>query len=122
MCLLRCSVFLPKGRGVVPRWLWFAPLAGVLMAVAVLAFRQGLTVAQITETDVIETYTAHYVALHGQKARATDCSGRPSAQKGVWIIVTCQSATGQRFDFPIDRFGRLLLLDGKKEDLHAPRT
>ena len=56
MFALHCSVFSPKGCGVMPRWLWFAPLGGVLVAVAVLAFRQGLAVAQITETDVIETW------------------------------------------------------------------
>jgi hypothetical protein len=105
-----------------PRWLWFAPLVGLVVALGLMFYRQGLIVAQLTETDVIEMYTAHYLETHGGPVRATDCVARPGAQTSVWIVVSCTSADGTRFDFPVDRMGRLLRLEPTEEAPDAPQT
>lgn len=105
-----------------PRWLWFAPLAGLLIATALLAYRQGRIVAQITETDLIETYAVYYTKTYGPPALATDCVARPGAESAVWIVVSCMSPRGDRIDYPIDRLGRLLKLEITEEALDAPQT
>ncbi|WP_229884273.1 hypothetical protein [Roseobacter sp. MH60115] len=95
-----------------PRWLWFTPLALLVVAVAIWAFRLGWIAVTISETDVINTYAQRYLEEAGATARLTDCTGLPGTGEGVWIIVRCVRA-GQRFDYPVDRFGRLLdLVDG----------
>lgn len=90
-----------------PRWLWFTPLALLLVAVAIWAFRLGWIAVTISETDVITTYAQRYLEEVGATARLIDCTGLPGTGQGVWIIVRCVRA-GQRFDYPVDRLGRLL--------------
>ncbi len=92
-----------------PGFLWFAPLGSLVVALAVWGFRLGWIAATITETDVIELWTAQYVT--GQAgARRSDCSAKPGRQEQVWILVTCVHADGRRFDYPVDRLGRLVTL------------
>ena len=105
-----------------PQWLWFAPLGALVVALGLLGFRQGVTLVRMTETDVIETYTAYYVRTHGGGARVTDCTARPDPRRAVWIVVSCQSPGGARFDYPVDRLGRLLKLDSISQSPVAPKT
>ena len=105
-----------------PRWLWFAPLGGLVLGLGLLGYRQGLVMSNMTETDVIETYTAYYVKTHGGAARATDCTARPGARRDVWIVVSCLAPEGQRLDYPVDRLGRLIGVDPRDEEMHAPKT
>lgn len=102
-----------------PRWVWFAPLAILILAGAVWAFRWGWIAATITETDVINTYTQRYLAEGGATARLTDCTAVPGQQTGVWIVVRCLG-TEARYDYPVDRFGRLVSVPVPATD--APET
>ena len=105
-----------------PRWLWFVPFGALVAVFALVAFRLGWIASTITETDVIETYTARYVAAHGPDARVTDCSAQPSTRAEVWIIVTCISAQGVRVDYPVDRLGRLLEIEPALRRVDEPKT
>ena len=90
-----------------PRWIWFTPLGVLVAAIAVWGFRLGWIAATISETDVIEVWTEQYVA--GQAGgRHSDCSAQPGRQEPIWILITCIHKDGRRFDYPVDRIGRLV--------------
>lgn len=104
-----------------PRWVWFVPFAALVLALAVWGFRLGWIRATLTETHVIETYTARYLEIGGDGARVTDCSAQPGMPP-VWIIVSCSGSDAGRFDFPVDRMGRLLKVAPDLQRLEAPET
>ncbi|GFE51289.1 hypothetical protein So717_30420 [Roseobacter cerasinus] len=104
-----------------PRWIWFAPLTLLILAGAVWAFRWGWIAATITETDVINIYTQRYLSEGGATARLTDCTAVPGQQSGVWIVVRCVGAEA-RFDYPVDRFGRLRAVPAPQRATDAPET
>ncbi|WP_299736207.1 hypothetical protein [uncultured Roseobacter sp.] len=104
-----------------PRWMWFLPLAVLATALAGWGFRWGWIAATITETDVITTYAQRYLDETGRNARLTDCAGVPGGQSGVWIVVRC-IRDGARYDYPVDRFGRLLDVPGNAERPAEPQT
>lgn len=110
------------GGGVVPRWLWFLPLAMATVLGGLWAFRLGWVAATITETDVINAFAQQYLETEGPPAKPTDCVARPGATPGVWIIVTCQSARGMRYDYAVNRFGTLLQRDVPGDALARPET
>lgn len=103
-----------------PQWMWFAPLGLLILALGLWGFRLGWIAATITETDVIETYTAHYLQTQGATARATDCSARPAPDNDVWIVVRCAAASGARFEYPVDRWGRLVQPAPARGPVHTP--
>ncbi len=104
-----------------PRWVWFTPLTLLVFAGAVWAFRWGWIAATITETDVIDHYAQRYLAEGGPEARLTDCTAVPGAQAGVWIVVRCVGVAA-RFDYPVDRFGRLVAVPAPPPSSGAPET
>lgn len=93
-----------------PRWLWFTPLAGVTLLLAVGVYRLGGTAADLTETDVILLAADQYrddAARQGlDPDRATDCVARPGSGS-VWITVTCVNGE-RRFVYQMDRAGRFI--------------
>lgn len=95
-----------------PPWLWWAPLAVLVSTLAVWVFRWGWIAATITETDVINTYAQRYLQEAGGAARLTDCVAVPGGHKDVWIMVRCAGVTGARYDYPVDKFGRLMDVRG----------
>ena len=105
-----------------PRWVWFVPFGALVLALAVWGFRLGWIRATITETHVIEAYAARYLEIGGDGARITDCSAQPGQVRAVWLIVTCTGSDAVRFDFPVDRMGRLLKLAPDPQRLEAPET
>jgi hypothetical protein len=105
-----------------PRWVWFAPLALMVLALGIWSFRMGMVVATLTETDVIETYAGFYVETLGAPARLSDCTATPGQHPEIWILVSCLSGDGRRFDYPVDRFGRLLTLETQPEAVHGPEA
>lgn len=110
-----------RGVGVMPRWLWFAPLALIVTALSAWAFRLGWIAATITETDVIHTYAQRYLAEAGADARLTDCTALPGGHSGIWIVVRCVGPEA-RYDYPVNRFGRLLALPEPDQQPAAPET
>lgn len=104
-----------------PRWIWFAPLGALVVALGAWAFRLGWIAATISETDVIEVWTAHYQGAY-PGARATDCTAQPGRGEMVWILVSCIHRDGRRFDFPVDRMGRLLDVSGRLDAIGVPET
>lgn len=90
-----------------PRWIWFVPLCALVTALAALSFRMGWIVATISETDVIEAWAAHYVASEAGGSQH-DCTARPGHRPPVWILVSCVHHDGRRFDYPVDKMGRLI--------------
>ena len=84
-----------------PGWLWFAPLGALVVALGAWAFRLGWIAATITETDVI---------------------AQPGGSAPVWILVSCMHRDGRRFDYPVDRMGRLLDVSGRPDALGVPET
>ena len=105
-----------------PRWVWFAPLAALGVAVAAWAFRWGWIAVTLTETDVITKYTALYLQESGSGARLTDCTAQPGAVGPVWILVTCVTKDQTRYDYPVDRFGRLLHIEVQPAPMEQPQT
>ncbi|WP_298912884.1 hypothetical protein [uncultured Roseobacter sp.] len=105
-----------------PRWLWWTPLALLVICLGVWGFRWGWIAATITETDVISTYAAQYVAQAGGNARLTDCTARPGERAGVWIVVRCVQQPALRYDYAVDRFGRLLDISADPDRPGAPQT
>ncbi len=110
------------GTGMMPRWVWFVPISALVAALGVWAFRLGWIAATLTETDVILAYSARYLEEAGTGARLTDCTAQPGTVKRIWILVTCIGADGVRYDYPVDRFGRLIEFDAQPVSSGAPRT
>ena len=110
-----------------PRWALFLPLGLVTLALGLLFFRLGWIAANLTETDVINTYAARYLQEAGPTAKASDCVARPAQAPGVWIVVTCAGAE-MRYDYYVNRFGGLRSIRGPEADAHGvgqpeePRT
>lgn len=91
-----------------PRWLFFAPLAALVMAVAALGLRQGYVRATLTETDVINRYAAQYLQEAGPGAALTDCLARPGQRAGVWLVVICTApAQAGSYAYYVNRLGAL---------------
>ncbi len=105
-----------------PRWVWFAPFALIVVALGLWSFRMGMVAASLTETEVIETYAGLYVDTHGGSARPADCMATPGQHPQVWIVVSCTSRDGARFDYPVDTFGRLLTLEPQPVAVDGPET
>jgi hypothetical protein len=93
----------------------------LVVALGAWAFRLGWIAATITETDVIDIWAAHYLASHPE-ARSTDCTAQPGRGAPVWILVSCMHRDGRRFDYPVDRMGRLLDVSGRPDALGVPET
>ncbi len=87
------------------RILFFLPLAALTLVASLLAFRAGYWQANLTETDVINTYAAKYVAETG--GDPTDCVATPG-QTPVWIEVICRSGDGTARIYPVNKLGALL--------------
>ncbi len=92
-----------------PRWMFFAPLIGLVAATAVIGLSLGRKAATTTETDVIEQIAAMYVTEAGPGAAITDCTARPATSDVLWLVVTCTPPGLGRgaFEYFIDRFGGL---------------
>jgi hypothetical protein len=99
-----------------PRWVWWAPLAVFLLWWAWLGFRWGWIAMTTTETDVIEAYAERYLADRARDGSAdgaelSDCVAYPGADRGVWLHVVCGPASGdpaRTYDYRVNRLGGLV--------------
>ncbi len=94
------------------RWLYWAPVWLLTLGVGLYGLRLGWLAASITETDVINTYAARYVAAQKladpeSAASVLDCIAVPGDARGVWLIVICGSGgCGPAYsEFHVNRFG-----------------
>jgi hypothetical protein len=87
-----------------PRWLWWTPVGLLVLGAAVLGYRQGWLVANMTETDAIQRMAALYVQEAGAEARVSDCWAQPA--EGVWLVVRC-ARDGARWEYHVNRLGGL---------------
>lgn len=94
------------------RALVFLPFAVLVLIAALLAFRAGYWQANLTETDVINTYASKY--LHDTGGRIEDCSATPGTGE-VWLTVTCQPVNGAPVIYPVNKRGALLPLGAYQE-------
>lgn len=91
-----------------PRWLFFAPLLALVLAVAGIGLLLGVRLALTTETEVIERVAARYVSEASPQAELSDCQARPAQSDELWLVVICTSAQGQGgVAYFVDRFGRV---------------
>lgn len=91
-----------------PRWIFFAPLIGLIAATAVIGLSLGRRAALTTETEVIERIAGRYVVDAGGAARMTDCTARPAVSAQLWLVVTCMPPDASvAYEYFIDSFGAL---------------
>ncbi|HEY9039861.1 MAG TPA: hypothetical protein VIN05_13065 [Roseovarius sp.] len=88
-----------------PRWMFFLPVAALVAAAAVIGLSLGRKAALGTETDVIVQIAARYVAEAGGDARPADCTARPAASEGLWLVITCAAPGRGGQEYFIDRYG-----------------
>src|SRR6056297_103550 len=87
-----------------PRWIWFLPVGILLLVAALLGYRQGWLMANMTETAAIQMMAARYVEEAGEGARPSDCWAQPG--EAVWLVVRCER-DGARWEYHVNRFGGL---------------
>ncbi|NHQ72913.1 hypothetical protein HAT86_00330 [Roseovarius gahaiensis] len=91
-----------------PRWLFYAPILALVLAVAGIGLLLGARLALTTETEVIERVAARYVAESSPQAQLSDCHARPAQSEGLWLVVLCAPVQGRGgVAYFIDRFGRV---------------
>ena len=99
-----------------PRWIWFAPVGLIVALAALLGWRHGWIVANVTETQVIDAYAARYLRDRardgtGATAAARDCRARPSER--AWLVVICGPEPhdpARSYTYYVERDGRLRFL------------
>lgn len=113
-----------------PRWIWFLPLGLIVALAALVGWRQGWLVANVTETQVINAYAARYLddraaAGTGDGARASDCRARPSPEVGVWLVVICgpdPHDPARHYTYHVTRFGGLREVVGPTKTRRSEAT
>ncbi len=104
-----------------PRWLWWTPLAGLTVLVAVLGLRLGWVAVSLTETEVIEGQAARYLAEHGEGADVTDCQAEPGRSAFVWMTVECRpDASPFRYRYHVSHLGSLLFWERFVPEFKGP--
>ena len=106
-----------------PRSLWFAPVALLILAAGALGLRHGWALAHLSEGAVIERYAARYVSDYGAAARPEDCAARPGTGRAIWLVVRCtpRDAGGAVwYEYHVTRLGRIAL-GGRQQGSHATK-
>ncbi len=95
-----------------PRWMFFAPLIGLVAATAVIGLSMGRKAAlRSDETEVITRIAALYVQEAGQGAAETDCTARLATAEALWLVVACAPEERAGRTYYIDRFGAVAHVD-----------
>ncbi|SIS70174.1 hypothetical protein SAMN05421759_102475 [Roseivivax lentus] len=96
-----------------PRWALFLPFALMVALTALIGWRQGWLVANVTETEVIEATAATYVQMRREAgtdadAQWSDCRARPDPTGTSWLVVVCGPEPydpARHYTFYVSRFG-----------------
>ncbi|MFX0545649.1 hypothetical protein ACEWPL_008905 [Roseovarius sp. S1116L3] len=95
-----------------PRWMFFAPLIGLVAATAVIGLSLGRkTALRSDETEVITRIIRQYVEEEGAGATETDCTARLATAEALWLVVTCAPRGRAGRIYYIDRFGAIADVD-----------
>ncbi|QFT64114.1 hypothetical protein [Roseivivax sp. THAF30] len=103
-----------------PGWLRFLPFALLVAMAALVGWRQGWIVANVTETQVIEAYAERYMADRqaagtGEGAARSDCRARPAPEGAGWLVVICGPSPhdpARHYTYYVNRSGGLERLVG----------
>jgi len=88
------------------RWMFYAPLIGLVAATAVIGLSLGRkTALRSDETAVITRIATRYAKEGGPGAAETDCTARLATADALWLVVTCAPPGGAGRIYYIDRFG-----------------
>ena len=90
------------------------PLAGLLAVAGAIGLWLGLAAVPPTETEIIETQAARYVAETG--GEWLDCYAVPSGVEGVRLIVICEPEGGEAWFAATDHWGQVV------EDVAVPEN
>ncbi|MDR9394589.1 MAG: hypothetical protein RI571_09795 [Roseovarius sp.] len=90
-----------------PRWVWFLSLGGLVAVVAGLGLLLGGRAVLTTETAVIERVAARYVAEAGGGAAVSDCAARPARSARLWLVIACDAGEGPKRTYFVDDYGRV---------------
>lgn len=101
-----------------PHWLWFLPVGLLVALAALVGWRHGWVVANVTETEVIEAYAQRYLQDRardgtGATAQMSDCRARPADR--AWIVVICGPEphdTARHYTYYVNRDGSPRLVVG----------
>ena len=94
------------------RVVFFLPFGLLVLAVALIAFRQGVQRANLSETEVINHYAARYVTNGPSGAKPTDCAAKPGGADSVWLVINCGGAA-HTVQFRVDHSGNLVTGTGE---------
>ena len=86
------------------RWL-FLPLAALVVFAAYLGWQYGQTPS---ETEIINRYTATYLAMAPEGAQATDCAAMPHPDPDIRMVITCAHPTGVATTYFVGKRGQAL--------------
>ena len=82
-----------------------------LTLICLAGLRLGVKASALTETDIIEHYSAQYLAQEqaaGRGALRTDCYATMGVDVWTWIEVMCQPATAGSYRYSVGYWGQLL--------------
>jgi len=105
-----------------PVWIVFALFICLLCLIAV---RLGLHAASMTETDIIEHYSAQYLTQEqheGRAARPIDCYAIAGAEIWVRMEVVCEPNGAGSYRFVVGFWGQLLTVTRASAAHSVPQT
>lgn len=78
------------------RIMYFLPVAALVAFAAYLGLRAGRLPS---ESEIIDTYAAAYLAMAPQGARETDCAAAPHPSPDIRLAIICTHASGVQTTF-----------------------
>lgn len=95
------------------RWLWWVPIGVLTLWLALHFFRLGWISANLTETEVIDTYAEKYLhdvlrdGVADGRAKS-DCVAYPSADSRIWLVVVCAPNNRRGYEYHVDSLGQFV--------------
>ncbi|MDX8349518.1 hypothetical protein SLH49_16160 [Cognatiyoonia sp. IB215446] len=73
------------------RWVYFLPVAALIVFAGYLGLRSG---GIPNETEIIDRYAAAYLATAPNGASLTDCSATPHPDDAIRMVINCAHPSG----------------------------
>lgn len=103
---------------------WIA-LAVIICFASLIALRIGVQTASLSETDIIDHYSAHYLEnerAEGRDAQLTDCYALAGIAFWERIEVICQPQEAAPYRYVVGYWGQLLYFKRSLSNDLAPRA